>query len=320
MLQLLDKAIYLLVYLGFLIGGWLLLFPLLSPYLNRRKVFRRFRVYTKQQNVEARKSKVIRHIRMLLAVTFNTKSTYAVLTFFVVSGLLFSLSLLFLMKTGNNLYFNLLVAAIAGLIPYLILQIKLHNIRISSSYEAESLISELMNQYKVNYLNMIEAIDQTIPRLKRAPYSKMALFRFSLGVKQYGNKEELEELIQEFHFSINTSWSLLLATNLFLSIELGDDVRPAVDDILEDLIDLQQIQAKNQQYNHESFFMIKYLSPGTYLLSVYAMFSIFGFTWDKFIEYQFKNPLGFRLFMFTVLFLAVNYLIYFFIKKPKNDF
>ncbi len=257
---------------------------------------------------------------MLLSITYGTNSFYSLFTFFVASGTLFSISYLFLWRSGKAFYIDFILATAVGLIPYLILQIKLHNIRINSSYEAEALITELLNQYKINYLNMIEAIDQTVQRLGRQPYSKKALIRLSLAMKQYRNKEELEEIILEFHYTMNTSWSILLANNVYLSIEYGDDVREALDDILNDLIDLKNINAKNQQYNHEALFMIKYVAPGTYLLSIYTMFAFFGFTFDKFMDYQFRNPIGFKFFLLTITFITINYIIYFFIKRQKNDF
>jgi len=319
MYQLTDKIIYLIVYIGLLVGIWLILFPIIQPFLAKRKLFFRFRRLMKEES-QINKNILIKHLKMLLSVTYNIKSTYAVITFFVVSGIIFAVSFLVLWKSGKALSFALFLAATTGLIPYLILQIKLHNIRINSSYEAEMLIAELLNQYKIHYLNMVEAIDQTIPRLSKQPYSKKALLRLSLSVKQYRTQEQLEEIIQEFHFAINTSWSMLLANNLFLSIEFGDDVSEAMDDILNDLINLKQINEKKQQYNHESLLMIKYIAPVTFLLSIYAMFTIFGFTWDKYIAFQFQHPLGFKFFILTIILITTNYLIYFFIRKPKNDF
>jgi len=66
--------------------------------------------------------------------------------------------------------------------------------------------------------------------------------------------------------------------------------------------------------------IIKYIAPATYVFSVLAMFYIFGFNFNKFIEYQFNNPLGLKFFLLVTFFIAINYIIYFLIRKPKNDF
>lgn len=261
-----------------------------------------------------------RHIEMILSVTFNIKSTYSTTTFFIISATIFFLTYLLLEKSGGQFILNIFISSSAGLIPYILLHIKLRHIRVNSSYEAEGLLTELINQYKINYFNMIEAIDRTIPNLKKQPHSRKALTRLSLSIKQYQTKEELDEIIQEFNFSMNTSWAMLLSNNIFLSQEYGDNIQESLEDILSDLIDLKGIHEKNKQYNHETFTMIKYLAPGTYLFSIYTMFAFFGFTIDKFIKYQFQNPIGFKYFLLTIIFIIINYFIYFFMKKPKNDF
>lgn len=293
---------------------------MLKPFLSSRRVKRRFREGSFIEQKDIQKSRVIKHFEMLLLVTINNKTPFAVYTFMLITGSLFFLTLIFMLNTGNQLFINLFFAVGIAAIPYFILRVKLHSIRVSSSYEASALITELNNQYKINYLNMIEAIDHTIPRLNKQPYSKKALTRFSLAIKQYKTSRELEEIIKEFNYSIDTAWSMLLATNLFLSIEYGDDVRESLDDIIEDLKDLKNISEKNKQYNHESFVIIKYIAPATYILSVLAMFYIFGFNITKFIEYQFYEPLGLKFFLLVIFFIAINYLIYFLIRKPKNDF
>lgn len=320
MFHLLDNIIYLFAYFGLFIGTWLFIYPMLKPFLSSRRVKRRFREGSFIEQKDIQKSRVIKHFEMLLLVTINNKTPFAVYTFMLITGSLFFLTLIFMLNTGNQLFINLFFAVGIAAIPYFILRVKLHSIRVSSSYEASALITELNNQYKINYLNMIEAIDHTIPRLNKQPYSKKALTRFSLAIKQYKTSRELEEIIKEFNYSIDTAWSMLLATNLFLSIEYGDDVRESLDDIIEDLKDLKNISEKNKQYNHESFVIIKYIAPATYILSVLAMFYIFGFNITKFIEYQFYEPLGLKFFLLVIFFIAINYLIYFLIRKPKNDF
>lgn len=320
MFHLLDNIIYLFAYFGLFIGTWLLIYPMIKPLFYSRRIRRRFRENSLANQRETNKSKGIKHLEMLLSVTLNNKTPYAIYTFILVSTTLFILTIIFMFNSGNQLFINLLFAFVVAVIPYLILRVKLHNIRINSSYEANALITELNNQYKINFLNMIEAIDHTIPRLNKQPYSKKALTRFSLAIKQYRNSSELEGIIKEFNYSIDTAWSMLLATNLFLSIEYGDDVRESLDDIIEDLKDLKNISEKNKQYNHESFMIIKYIAPATYIFSVLAMFYIFGFNINKFIDYQFNNPMGLKFFILVIFFIAINYLIYFLIRKPKNDF
>jgi diguanylate cyclase (GGDEF)-like protein len=133
------------------------------------------------------------------------------------------------------------LATFAGALPYFYLRIKLRAIRIEGSYEAEGLITELINQYKINYYNMVEAIDRTIPYLNNYPHSKKALFRLALTVKDYSTDEELENSIQEFVYSINTEWSTMLSMNINLAIKNGSNVTESIEDILKDLKTLKSV-------------------------------------------------------------------------------
>lgn len=291
--------------------------PIITPALSRLSV-KRFKLNI--SNEEKKHSLLYKHIERLLAVTFNTKSTYIVVSFITISLSIFVLAMMFFLQSGQVIQTSLGFSIILGLCPYAYLLVRLHNIRIESSYEGEFLVKELSNQYKIHHLNMLEAIDRTVPRLKEQPYTRKALLRLSIGLKLYRTREELDELILDFSYSIDTQWSELLANNLFLAIEYGDDVNESMEDILEDLKSLKEITEKDKQINYESFAMIKYVIPLAYIFTVYVLFRFFGFNLEKFIDNQFKNPMGFQTFAYTLITIVANYIIYIFIRRPKNDF
>lgn len=303
-----------------LCGVWMVVAPIILPTVRSRRVSRRYRGYRQGDGVKRKKGKARRHLERLLAITVNNKTSYAFLSFLIVSGLLFVLTILFCLNTGQSWKMTVVAALAFGLMPYAILQLRLYTIRLRSSYEGVPLVTELISQYKMNWFNMIEAIDRTVPYLKNEPYTRRALFRMALELKQYRNNEELDEIVQEFVYSINTEWSRLLGNNIYLSIGHKDNVQIAMEDILDELKDLKNIMESDKRENAESFLMIKYLAPGLYLLGAWATIEYFGFTFGKFIDYQFKNPAGFKYFIVTMLFNVGNFILYFFIRRPKNDF
>lgn len=319
MYDFLESFIYFFIYFGIFLGVWLILCPVFFYFHNRIKVSRRFRL-VKLDNNKKIKNRFVEHIEMLLSITYNFNSSYYLIFFFLISTFLFCVSFIVFLNSGKHILINILLSILIGLLPYLTLKIRLYNIRVLSSYEAEGLITELISQYKINHFNMIEAIDKTIPKISEQPYSQKALFKLSIAIKQYQDEKDLENIINEFNYNINTSWSFLLANNLFLSIGQGDDVYEALEDILDELKDLKRIFEKNKQYNNETLIMIKYVTPLIYLLSVYTMFAIFGFDIDKFINYQFNDPIGLKFFVLIISFIGLNYFIYIFLKRQKNDF
>lgn len=313
-IEFVDFIVRYAIYFLLILGSWMIAFPLIQP------LFKRQLKYRKISATKLKKSRMAKHIEKLLLVTTGGKSTYAVYTFFLIVILLFTFSYIFLSSIGQNFLIKGVYSTLVALIPYVYLRVRLYSIQVESSYEGEELIGELSNQYKINYFNMSEAISKTVPRLKRSPYTRKALFRLANQLPQYKTEEELYELIEEFTFSIGTEWAILLGNNIKIGLTSENLVTEAMDDVLEDLKDLNSINEKYKQQNHESYTMIKFVTPLSYITSIIVMFKMFGFTMNKFIDYQFKNPMGFKFFTLSLILMVVNYMIYIVLKRPKNDF
>lgn len=309
-----DYIVRYVIYFILIIGSWLIAFPLIKPILKKKQKFSRIKT-TKEK-----KGWVIKHIEKILIIAFNSSTNFSVYTFFLIVVLLFMFSFIFLSSIGQNLYVRIVISVFISSIPYLLLRIRLYSIQVESSYEGDELIGELSSQYKINYFNMQEAIIKTIPKLKKSPYTSKALFRLARQLPQYRTTEELQEFVEVFTFSIGTEWAILLGNNILISLLSDEIVTEAMDDIFYDLKDLNSINEKNKQQNHESFTMILFIVPLTYVASVLFMFKFLTFDLSKFIDYQFKNELGFRFFVLTFMFMIINFMVFLIIKKPKNDF
>ncbi|GAI13690.1 unnamed protein product, partial [marine sediment metagenome] len=66
------------------------------------------------------------------------------------------------------------MSSLIGFLPYIYLRFRLKSLQLQGSYEAENLLSELTNMYKISDFNMISAIDKTIGTIKNSPLSKKA--------------------------------------------------------------------------------------------------------------------------------------------------
>lgn len=316
MIETVETILRYLVYLLLLFCAWYLLYLV----LDKKVSIKRYNGHNVSQFKKNYDNIFFKHLESLLNVTLNRTSSFLLLSFLVVSSLLFILMFIFSLNIGESLITSIILSLIVGGLPYIILLFRLHLIRIQSSYEGVGLISELINQYKMNWFNIIEAIDQTIPYLKNEPNTRKALFRLALEIKQYKSNEELEYITQEFAFSINTQWGNLLADNIYQAISYRDNIHHGLEDILDELKQLQIVNEEDKKNNSESFLIIKYVAPGMYVGSLAVLFYYFNFNLEKYIEYQFKNPAGFQYFLLTISFIIINYFVYFLIRKPKNDF
>lgn len=320
MTNLIDILIQLIGYSIFLFGIWLLVNPLILPSVKRAIQFSRFRVAIKNNITKKPSNKFIEHIEMIIHVVLNNNYHGAAYTFLVLSISLFLVTFFLLVMRNQSLGVVFLFSLLLGLLPYTILRVRLIRIRIEGSYEAEGLIAELNNQYKICNLNMIEAIDKTLAQIKSFHYSQRALFRLSMSVKEYKTEQELDNIIREFVYSIDTEWATLLGINIKIAVSDGRDVRISLIDILEELKQIKEILEKDKRGNSESFSMIRFMVPAVYVLSIFVAINFFGFSLKKFIDYQFRTDLGLKFALVTFASMIINYIVFYLTRKPKYDF
>ena len=316
--NMLNTSIPYLAYVLVLLALWIMFSESIISVLNRNINTKRFREYLRNEQ-KKNEHMFIAHIRSALLVVFQTNKTSDMYFFFGISGLLMFIGLLFFSKHGsmaNAVIFSLLM----GFIPYGYLHLKLSVIRIESSYEGEGVITELSNQYKINYFNMIEAIDKTIPMLKKCPYVQKQLSILALAIKEYRTEEELQYALNQFTYGINTSWSILLTNNIYFSINDKMNVSVALEDMISELRHSKKVLEASKRLNNEGFSIIKYLVPSFYVGSIFVAMKYFGFTISKFFDYQLNNPLGFKLFLATVISFVFNYAVMVLSKRQKFDF
>lgn len=322
MQQTLDITIRYSLYSLSLFFAWIAFAPLIVPSIKKRRDRNRFKgsFDVEEQMSKLPQGKWYRDMELFLISTIGTGSPLAVFSFLSLSVFIAILSGLFMHESGFSFSNTLIGITLMGGGPAITLYLRRESIRVESSYEGDALISELISQLKLNHENMIQAIDMTIPRIKNLKYSKKSLTRLSMQIKESGSAEQIEKYTEEFSYTFNTNWSELLANNIYLAIVYRDNVKDALDDILLELTASKSINEKGKQANSESFLIIKYVAPLGYLASVFGTIRYFHMPWQKFINYQFVNPMGRQSFLLLLFLLFVNYGIYIFMRKPKNDF
>jgi hypothetical protein len=314
-----DALIKLILLFGFLFGLWLFVRPHVMPLLRNHLSIAKQKNMLKAKKNGIAGNRLVKHIQLLLYIGYNTKSINATAAFFLISFSCFMIMLSMLtVKSGLNIV-TIFVSIFSGLLPYIFLQLKLHSIRTEGSYEAEGLVTELINQYKINYFNMVEAIDRAIPYLKECPHSKKALFRLSLRVKEYSSVDDIEQAVYEFVYAINTEWAVMLGMNITIAIVDGADVSESLDDILNDIKQLKSVFEKDKRENNEAFVMIKYFTIGLYIFTIIMAASAFKISLNKIFYYQFNTGVGFKFACVIACCTVVNFGLLYIFKKPKYD-
>ncbi len=254
----------------------------------------------------------------VLTATFGVGTERGLLVFWIVSLLPASI---FYTAGRRYLSFGILSGAMAMLmmLPITLLLVRLQKIRIRSSKEGKIMITELLDNYKINYFNMQSAIEVTAATIEEAPNSKRLLFNLSKGLNRASNSEDIKALLTDFSFAVGTSWSSILADNIAFALISGIRVEAAMGDLIKTLALAEEVEERAKRENNETDLILKYLVPVCYLLTYVGAIKYFGLTTAEFLHYQFATVTGLGWFVLIVVAYIVSLIGRFFLTQSKLD-
>ena len=258
------------------------------------------------------------HIKKLLQITYGFGTDRGVRCFAILSGLLAAI-VFTILCSRVNMILSTSATAVSIILPYSILRLKLQKIRIETSREGEILISELYENYKINYFNMQRAIEITGNTIEEAKNSKRLLLNLSRSLNSVGSKEGINKALSEFKYSINTSWANILAVNMSFALSNGIDVSEALADLLQIITKARLLDEYERRENNESKLMINYLAPICYLMTVLGGIFYFKLSLKEFIYYQFRTSAGVTWITISIIFYIVGTIGKGFITRTKLD-
>lgn len=268
--------------------------------------------------VEEYSQKVYEHIKTLLRITINKGGKRWVRGFFVLSAVPGIGTLLLLQRRVDDLL-TLVTAIFVMSLPYALLRLRLQVLRVESSREGETLVTELLENYKIHYFNMQRAIEVSAAEIEDAPNCKRLLMNLAKGIPAAGSYEEIRRLLDEFRLSVNTSWANILAVNMYFALTSGMQVSNALHDLSEAIIMARKADEYLKRENNEAKLMLKYLAPICYVMTVVGGIFFFNLTWKKYIVYQFQTAAGLTWLVISLLLYIGGVMIYLYISRGKLD-
>lgn len=262
--------------------------------------------------------KLYEHIKILLRISLNKSGSSWIRGFFVVSALLGAVPLLVLNgRVADSL--ALIAAFFSAGLPYVLLRLRLQIMRVESSREGEILVTEILENYKIQFFNMQRAIEVSAAEIEEAPNCKRLLMNLAKGIPAAGSADDIRRLLDEFRLSINTSWANILAVNMYFALTGGMQATNALHDLSEALVMARKADEYLKRENNESKLMLKYLAPICYVMTVAGGMFFFNLTWKKYLLYQFKTAAGLTWLVISALLYISGILIYVYISKGKLD-
>ena len=238
-------------------------------------------------NIERKRRAVDRLIRVTLGAS-SSKADAVFICLSVIPALIF----IFIMSGKLETYLLAAASVFIALIPFMLLRLKLRMMRAAASREGAVLLTELLDNYKMNYFNMREAIEVTAATIAEAPASRKLTYNLSEGLNRAGNEREIEGLLKDFRYAMGTTWADVLAVSLYTALTSGMRVDEALEDLIRALDKAADIEEYIRRENNESGLILKYLVPGCCLLTLIAALRYFGLTASELLHYQFGTAAG----------------------------
>ncbi len=204
-------------------------------------------------------------------------------------------------------------------LPITLLLVKLQQIRIRSSKEGKIMLTDLLDNYKINYFNMQAAIEITAATIEEAPNSKRLLFNLSKGLNRAANSTEIKSLLNDFSFAVGTSWSAILADNIAFSLISGIRVEAALEDLIKTITLAEEVEEKAKRENNEADLILKYLAPICFLLTYIGAIRYFDLTTAEFLHYQFATSTGIGWFVIIVITYLISIVAKIYLTQTKLD-
>ncbi|TBL80608.1 hypothetical protein [Paenibacillus thalictri] len=258
-----------------------------------------------------------RWLELLLITTGGDKDRPgAVQSFLLLAASLFGAVGTLALFASGSVRFSLLMAVIAVFCLYMRYHMKLRKIQIQGGYDLAEAVGILTSKYKVNRGNMRSALREASQEVRSVTIRRhfIKLVREEIN---YTNPEELERSVEEFVYSINTSFAKQLGLALLKGLVRGEYVESTLSSIDKNIhknIDMLRDEGDSSSEVLQLSWLHVLLFPALILFMVVFM----GFS--STMHYQLGTETGRYWLTITVIFILFSLVMAFWFKRPPNDY
>lgn len=283
-------------------------------------LFRRYRLRHRLRAVrtaDKRLPEPMQYIFELINISFSGE--FGKRFFIIAEAMLFIIS--YILAYRNYSYITAIaVSALTVAMPLLMLAVRLGADRAKASREAISLVSELHRQYRINRLNIYEAIEKTAVNEGAHPLSAKRLYSLLMRLRSACGPIETRDAVNSFVFSYGTFWAKMLGHCIRTAAEKGSDISEALSDIARQLRDASSLEEKRRLLNSEASRITLLLIPLMYIGCMATAVLYLGVEPLRLLKNQFLDPAGFMLFLICVFLFSMNMLILYSLSSSRFDF
>jgi len=283
---------------------------------NKMKLKMRYRLRARKKELEG-SGRLLLYLDDLTSIAFKKGidgKKFLFVTMFVVA-----LVVLIGLKNFSPLK-AVVTGLIMGVLPILMLKIKIETIRRKSSYEGETLIGNFLSQYRISGFNIYEAMEKVVENYKDTKVSNRLLMKLLLELRGTGNPQQIERACNNFAYAVNTNWGRMLSYNIALAAESGINISSAVEDILIQLREARTLVEERKRMNAEAMRMLIYLVPFMYLGTIFLSVTVIDMSLRDFLHNQFFSSQGFTMLLAIIFMLLINIVIIESVNNQRFDY
>ncbi|MGZ9584152.1 hypothetical protein [Paenibacillus marinisediminis] len=206
----------------------------------------------------------------------------------------------------------LIISLMASFIPYCVMRLKLHRIRVKNSYDLVPAVNTLLLKYTEYRGNLYYAVFETSKGLQG---DILNAFMGLLPALQGSASTTIEDAVELFMYRIKTTWSIQLGILIHKSEDQGDNIEMGLRWLIADMSEVakitEEIKSENREIIQMAYFPA-FLLPAVIYLNQYPSM---GKSW----HYYFQTTMGIRMIIFTLLFTLICALVAYMIQKPRNE-
>jgi len=212
--------------------------------------------------------------------------------------------------------FSLFIGILALALPVIYQRIKLRSLQIQSGYDLAEAIGILASKYKVTRGNMRMALQLSSQEVTSAAIRRhfMNWIREELN---YVEASELEKAVEEFIYSIQTSFAKQLGLTVLKGLLRGENVENTLMAIDKN-IHRQMDMLRDEGDSSSEVLQLSWLHVVLFPLLIVLMIIFMGY--NSTVHYQLETEQGRFWLTTTVCFIAGSLLLAVWFRRPPNDY
>jgi len=258
---------------------------------------------------------LLKHIYFLIKTTSKEKSATDILSFVIITSMLFIFSLVVSVLLFGDVIFSIFISLLVAIIPYMGLHLRLRNIRSKVGDEFLNVVQTLAQNYNAAQYDMYTALAQTAKVIQDHQLKRVFMNLISeLQISR--NEREIRLAIDLFVYSAGSNWSKRLG-NVILKAYLNDE------NVINTLLTLiKQIEETEEMLEEEKSHALDAVWNGYLTVPLFFASLILGYYVSgaqDWFHLQFGNYWTRFLVVVSGVLVFFSVYISLILKKPKND-